>query len=131
MEIVKWRASYTVGVEEIDTQHKVAIELINKLYTMIRAEKSDIVIDEILDEMAKYADQHFQDEERLLEESNFPDLIEHKKQHQLYKDKLNILTAKEETAITDTYTFLRQWWTDHIMNDDKQYSDFLAQQKGL
>lgn len=129
IEIVKWRDAYNLGIEEIDTQHRLTIELINTLYNTIRQEKSDTDIEEILIKMREYADQHFRDEERLLEENNFPDIEQHKEQHLLYNDKLEALTSREDCAITDTYSFLRQWWTEHIMNEDKEYGAFFAQQK--
>ncbi|WP_163339581.1 bacteriohemerythrin [Desulfopila sp. IMCC35008] len=127
MEIIKWRESYNIGIESMDLQHKLIIELINKLYNMIRQEESSTMIAEILEEMKIYAEEHFREEESLLETHKYPALSEHRDQHQVYREKLQDLLINNDEAIMDTYTFLRKWWTEHIMNEDKQYSEFLAQ----
>jgi len=30
-----------------------------------------------------------------------------------------------ETAVHNTYAFLRQWWMGHIVAEDKKYGEFL------
>lgn len=132
MNVIKWRDSFDIGVEAMDVQHKMIIELINKLYNEIRNEESGDTALEILDEMATYAENHLQEEEMLLKEINYPDNDNHIAMHQLYRDTLSELRKDVKTgherAAMDTYTFLRQWWTDHIMGEDKKYGEFIEQE---
>lgn len=129
MNIIKWRDTYSIGVEAMDLQHKTIIELINTLYNEIRNEESEQSNDKILEEMANYAEKHFKEEETLLETSKYPDLDNHKAIHQQYRDSLKSLVEKsknsDDTAMKDVYTFLRQWWTQHIMTEDQEYGKFL------
>ena len=132
MNIIKWRDSYNIDIESMDMQHKKIIELVNKLYNVIRNDASDNSIVQILEEMTKYAEKHLQEEEVLLKTNNYPDLTTHLAMHQLYRDRLNTLLQDLKkgngTAVMDTYSFLRQWWTQHIMTEDKKYGVFFKSQ---
>lgn len=129
MELIKWRNSYNTGIDSMDLQHKTIIQHINKLYNVIRNKQSDSSIDEILEEMEKYAKRHLLEEEILLKTHNYPALADHTAVHQLYLDTLKSLMEKskrsDDAAVMDTYSFLRKWWTEHIMTEDKKYSEFI------
>ncbi len=127
MSVIKWRDSFNVGVESMDEQHKTIVELINKLFNVIREEQPEDSILPILEEMTAYAEKHFQEEESFLEANDYPDLTNHVAMHKEYRDKLNSLQKdlkdKKDSAALAMYSFLRQWWTDHIMTEDKKYGE--------
>lgn len=133
MEILKWRESYETGVEEMDEQHKRLIQLVNKMYGIIRDKKGFESLGVILNEMTDYAEQHFRDEEALLDKCGSPDLESQKKSHREYSARVNELLAvakdDKHSAAQDLYTFLRHWWIDHIVGEDKKYGLFLRNQK--
>lgn len=132
MDVIKWRDSFAIGVEAMDIQHKTIIDLINKLYKEIRSEKPGDAALEILEEMAVYAESHLREEEELLETIKYPDSENHFAMHQSYRDALSELRKEVKTghekAAMETYTFLRQWWTNHIMTEDKKYGEFIDQE---
>ena len=127
MDIIKWRESYETGIDSMDEQHQKLIELINKLYKVLRKEETNESVNMVQDEMEKYAKQHLQQEEALLESNGYPEFADHVTMHQSYLDKLKTLTteSENEVAIKDTYAFLRQWWIEHIVTEDKKYGEFL------
>lgn len=129
MDIIKWRDSYETGIKSMDTQHHNLIELINKLYKVIRNKESPGVIEEVLREMTQYAEKHLQEEEGLLKSNGYQDFDEHLALHKEYMEKLEklITESKQEkdATVQKTYTFLRQWWVEHIMVEDKKYGGFL------
>lgn len=129
MEILKWRDTYETGVEQMDSQHKRLIKLVNQMYGIIRAKEGHEELDQILNEMSKYAKQHLGDEEHLLEEHEYPGLAAQQKSHQEYFSKMDELLVNIETdreaAAQQIYVFLRQWWIDHIVGEDKEYGEFL------
>ncbi len=113
----------------MDIQHQKLIELINELYRVLRKETAHLSIDEVLIEMTTYAEKHLHVEEGILEANGYPDFSNHIAIHQEYRDRLTTLMAKskqkDETAIANTYAFLRQWWMGHIVTEDKKYEEFL------
>jgi hemerythrin-like metal-binding protein len=129
MDIIKWRESYATGIVSMDEQHEELIGLINKLYRVITKNESSDAITEVLDQMTTYAEKHLQEEEALLEANAFADYSEHLAGHQDYRDKLEKLLIESQkgdgAAVKETYTFLRQWWIDHIVAEDQKYGEFL------
>ncbi len=129
MDLIKWRGSYETGIRSMDTQHQKLIELINQLYKVLREQEPSSSIEGVLLEMTTYADEHLRIEEGLLTTNWYPDLANHIAIHQTYRDRLTALTEesvrKSATAAQDTYTFLRQWWMEHIVTEDKKYGEFL------
>lgn len=129
MDIIRWRESYEIGIGSMDMQHRKIIELINKLYKVIRKEEPSGSIEEILDEMAKYAEKHLKEEEAILKTNDYPELANHIAAHQRYLDRLKTLMPdskkEKEAAAKDVYVFLRHWWVEHIVAEDRKYGDFL------
>ncbi|MFT5700855.1 MAG: hemerythrin [Desulforhopalus sp.] len=129
MDIIKWRESYETGIPSLDQQHQTLIELINDLYKVLRKEKSNKSIEEVLDELTTYAEKHLQEEEGILDANGYADSANHIAIHQSYRDQLATLIAEskedQEAAVQNTYTFLRQWWMGHIVAEDKKYGEFL------
>lgn len=129
MDIIKWRQSYETGITSMDTQHQKLIELINRLYKVIRNRESGEGVSEILDEMNAYAEMHLLEEEDLLKTNDYPELASHIEFHQGYREKVETLIAESkqgnEAVIQETYRFLRSWWMEHIVTDDRKYGTFL------
>ncbi len=134
MEILKWREAYETGVEQMDTQHKKLIKLVNQLYAMLRQKAELDELDAILQEMSDYAEQHLRDEEALLHKHGYPDFNRQKESHQEYYDTMDELFAEMEVdkyeAAQKIYRFLRKWWIDHIVGEDKEYGEYLRE-KGV
>ncbi|MBL8481227.1 MAG: hemerythrin family protein, partial [Rhodocyclaceae bacterium] len=68
----------------------------------------------------------------LLESAAYPALDAQKAEHESYLAKLSELLlaatqANYDRADLDSY--LRKWWTAHILESDMQYKDTLAQQR--
>ncbi len=134
MEILKWRKSYETGISQMDEQHKKLIQLVNQLYKMLREKDGIDELDAILQEMSDYAEQHLRDEEHLLETHAYPDIGKQKNSHNEYHETMDQLLLEMETdkhlAAQKIYGFLRKWWIDHIVGEDKEYGEFLRE-KGV
>ena len=134
MEAIPWRDSYETGVSQLDEQHKQLIAIINKLYGVIRRKEGNEALHAVFDDLAAYAATHLEDEEKLLEGYAYPDLDEHRRQHAEYVAQVDELRQRLETAdqqlVIEIYSYLRQWWLNHIVVEDKAYGPFLNE-KGI
>jgi hemerythrin-like metal-binding protein len=134
MDIIRWRESYETGIGSMDVQHRKLIDLMNTLFKMIRNQEANDSINEVLGEMNKYAEMHLHDEESILMNNNYPDLSNHIALHRNYREKVRMLIDESkngnEAIINETYLFLRKWWMEHIVKEDKQYGEFLKS-KGI
>lgn len=123
-----WEEKYSVGNEKIDEQHKWMFNLANQLPNIIDREKVKIIVVELY----KYIREHFSDEEKIMKSTDYPLLSEHKKLHEDVTKQLNEICSRPFNSDKDLYKFkkfLFEWLIDHIMHDDKKFSDFIKKQK--
>ncbi|MGC8720293.1 MAG: hemerythrin domain-containing protein, partial [Thermodesulforhabdaceae bacterium] len=59
MPLIRWDESLSVGIAEIDDQHKRLVNMINELYDAMLQKKGKAVLSQIIKEMAEYAAVHF------------------------------------------------------------------------
>ena len=70
METIIWNDSYSVGNESLDLQHKEVLSIISKLVVNDGALAMSEISSEVLRDIRKYAKEHFEYEERLLEQNS-------------------------------------------------------------
>jgi hemerythrin len=127
--LFKWTDEYSVGIEEIDNQHKTLFDLINRLYfaALNREDATETV--EILDTLLDYTRTHFALEEKLLESAGYADLAEHAQEHRRFIEKLNSVVQKfmieEKTVTFELINFLKHWLKEHILETDTAYASAL------
>lgn len=133
-EFISWSDELSVGLQEIDEQHKILINLINRLFNEAILHKADkTVISAILEELVQYTIVHFAVEESLFRIFDYPDAETHQVHHDKLKQEVSSFQKKfAGGAVIDIelMNFLRKWLTHHIMMDDKKYTPFFLE-KGL
>ncbi len=122
----EWKEEYSVGVELIDTQHKMFVGILNDLYAAIMAQKEDLILDDIFDQLVKYTEFHFQTEERYFDEFHYEGSEEHKAEHARLCADIAVLREKKEGSLKsnpfELLDFLEAWLIEHIMDMDKKYT---------
>ena len=134
-DIITWSDELSVGIEEIDAQHKGLVEMLNRLYKNAVETKSDIeTVKDILNQLVQYTVIHFATEESLFRIFNYPDTEAHTKQHDELKEQVTKIVDKvekgEQTVNMELIHFLRKWLQNHIMRSDKKFAPFLSE-KGI
>ena len=134
-EFIPWADELSVGIEEIDEQHKVLVVLINKLYDeTVKPYPNSTVVEDILNELVQYTIVHFALEESLFRIFDYPYYEAHRKQHEELKKEVIAIQTKFRTdakAVNlELIHFLRKWLREHIMGTDKKYTGFFLE-KGL
>lgn len=127
-EFIHWTGELSVGIEEIDEQHKVLVDLINKMHTAIEERHGSDAVSEILSELADYTKIHFAVEESLMRILGYPGYEEHKEIHDELLHNVQELQKKVafgKTSISfELMHFLKSWLAKHILEEDMQYSGF-------
>jgi len=132
MELFKWKDSFSVGHPEIDKQHQVWISIINDLHSCLM----DLSVDNYTDcvestllRMTSYSEEHFQFEEKIMSDSGYPDLESHREIHQNFSRKINQIRTNfmdgEMVLGSEVMKDLKKWLTDHVLNMDAAYKDFI------
>jgi hemerythrin-like metal-binding protein len=125
MALLSWNPDMSVGVRVLDEDHKKLIAMINELHVSMLEGRSNEVVGGVLRRLANYTVEHFQREERLFAETNYPDAIAHRREHEKLKAQVVVEIQKFQAGSTgigmETLTFLRDWLKHHIQESDKLY----------
>ena len=126
----RWNDSMSVGVAEMDGDHRVLLGLINELHDAGEDADSFDSVSQYLDILARYAAFHLAREEAMLEAVGYPHLIEHKARHdELRRQTDDLLRRFQDLGDPEVFeeleAFLMDWWTRHIMVEDMAYRPFV------
>jgi hemerythrin len=131
MSYIEWDESYSVHNAEIDEQHKKWIAIYNNIHAvMIGPGSSSLneITTNSLNEMYDYARMHFQFEENYLAQLNYPNLIEHRRIHRDFENKIYMyireIKAGKTMLNTSLIKVIRNWLVEHILREDKKYATF-------
>ncbi len=126
--MLAWDDSLSVNIDEIDSQHKVLVDMINGLHEAMRTGKGVKVLERLVDGLKNYAVEHFGVEERYMEKYKYPGYLNHKKEHERFVGKvLEFETAFKQgkaSLTMDVMHFLKDWLVGHIKGVDKKYGPF-------
>lgn len=125
--MVQWESRYSLGLDEIDEQHQWLFELINKIWQAIvnRADYLQIVL--LITELEIYARDHFNAEEALMLQTQYPGIEQHQAAHQKFIERIAVekRNAGETRQLSlDLVHFLQDWLGKHILSMDQAYADF-------
>ncbi len=125
--MIEWNEIYSLGIPEIDAEHKKLIDIINKAILAKEHNDNPEELEEVLNEMTKYAQTHFATEELYMAKFNYQGYQYHKQEHLDFATKIK---AYESGLINADYHiadeilgYLRKWLINHILKTDKKYVD--------
>ncbi len=136
LDIFPWNDSFNTGISDIDEQHKVLVDLLNKIAGQLGNKASVALLDKTFDELVDYASFHLKAEE-LIWEKYFPTdscLKGHKASHANFLTSVLELKAEEayksvEEVLEDIVSFLSHWLAFHILDSDMRMSRTLVSMK--
>lgn len=121
-----WSDDLSVGIQEIDEQHKVLVGLLNELHAAVVERKASTACRGILDRLAEYTRVHFAVEEALMRILGYPAHDAHRAEHELLTRQVVELQEKLDSGKAsigfELLHFLKVWLTKHINESDKRYS---------
>jgi len=130
-KFIEWSNVLSVGIDEIDTQHQVLVDLVNEMHEAIHARQGSEVVQDVLGKLADYTKIHFAVEESLMRILGYPGYEEHKAQHEELIHTMADLQHKVQTGKTaigfELMHFLKIWLTKHIMESDMQYGEYFVE----
>jgi hemerythrin len=122
MSLVTWREAFSVGVAEVDYEHQELIELINELHRSVLEGVTRAQVVAGLGEIYAQIAAHFALEEKVMRESHYRALPEHKMDHEALLDDLrDIMDEVEDDGEFDDAqlaTDLDRWFSDHFRTHD-------------
>jgi len=121
---IGWKDTYSIGIKEIDTQHKKFFGILARADDTLLLKKHEGEPEVIIKELFNYADYHFSVEERYFEKFNYPEKDIHVREHAEYRKKtLDFYKqiSSGENIYAELIDFIYNWWVGHIMYSDRKY----------
>ena len=119
---------YLVGVYLIYRVHRVLFRIVCKAIQLVKSydfSSSYDKINEILNELRAYTEEHFRDEEEYMEYIHYEGLAAQRRAHEAFIDKLKTIDLDEiednpQEYLQKLLEFLIGWLVNHILNTDKK-----------
>jgi hemerythrin len=126
---IVWGKILSVGVDEIDEDHRKLVDTFNVLNRAVTEGESPDYLAAVLEELINCTVWHFSHEERLMLKYGYQRIEEHKAEHkELIRSakelQQEILQAGKPVA-DEHIVFLERWLTQHILTDDMQLGSYL------
>lgn len=132
---IQWDDKFSIGIVVIDEHHQRLVELLNTLYFGVfrcdAIEQESELTGNILAELESYAAYHFNAEEEILRQYQYPGYGAHKHEHEYFLKQLRNLITKHKAGELGlsfaTFIFMREWLLNHILKTDRGYGVFLRE----
>ena len=124
---MEWRSEYSIGIPEIDQQHRQLLECIARLEGAADARQRELAVYFVLEQLNDYVRVHFAVEEIVMRLFDYPGLEAHAAEHRAFAARLQEIEKSE--LVNDIHAearrFLRDWLVNHIQVSDRRYAAFL------
>ena len=124
MGVFTWNDNYRIGNEAVDSQHQRLFELANQLVEV----KSDDEIKRLLMLFYQHVREHFEAEEALMKQAQYPGYQEHQREHNQMLDRLVEISEADQLKqwdSTDLKEFVNSWVLVHILGKDMSFGKYL------
>jgi hemerythrin len=129
--LFKWKNDFSVGIKELDDQHKSFFDILNRLGEAAGGNKGMEIVGPVLQELNEYSRHHFTEEENWLKVIGYPGLQYQQKQHEFFISQVTDLQDRysrgDASIPLSTVEFLRDWLLSHILETDKKYGTFMLE----
>lgn len=123
-----WDESISVGIKEIDDQHKELFKIARDIEQMVLIKCHGVTsgkVIQVLAELREYATYHFYSEEVLISKMNPQHLETHKEKHENFRRVILALNDGElkkcpNEILIEIRAFLKSWLFEHIVIEDKK-----------
>jgi hemerythrin-like metal-binding protein len=133
-----WNDTFVAGVQEIDEQHMILVDLLNRVKLKLLPEPENKEMEQIILDLLSYALYHFETEERLMDEFGYgkgrpQDANAHLEQHRFFSEK--VVSARkahisgETLSAEELLTFLSEWLVNHILKTDFKLANFIQEKR--
>ena len=121
---IEWKDSYQLGDHNLDAQHRQLFELAQK----ILAADDAATVRSLAVELYRHTRIHFEDEEALMRQRQYPGLASHIESHNRLLGRLNGLSQAIGQGSVDKVALqglMTDWAMFHIAQEDARFEAYL------
>ncbi len=122
MSLIEWKDEFNLGIEDVDSEHRNLVALINALHDSMLAGAGRADVVEGITEIYTLVSAHFEREEALMREMRYLAFAEHKEDHEVLLDDLREIIEQVRSgggyAEARLSADLQFWFSDHFRTHD-------------
>lgn len=130
MSNLTWDEQHSVGHTILDSQHQELIRIYNEFSSAVKRGEDRAILDNMLNQFLDTIDIHFTSEENHMVENDYPDLMNHKEEHDRFLIEFNKLRAKfchdDSDSCDDLPDFLKNWFATHFVENDRKFAEYIS-----
>jgi hemerythrin-like metal-binding protein len=130
MPLIEWKDEFSIGIPDVDHEHRQLVGLINELHATLSAGESDLAVMDFLGEIYAHIAAHFALEEKIMRERHYDQFRDHKEDHERLLDELrDIMDDYEENAYFSDAEFagrIERWFSEHFRTRDARLHRYLG-----
>ncbi|MGZ4958787.1 MAG: bacteriohemerythrin [Methylomonas sp.] len=123
-----WKDHFKIGDVTVDAQHRHLFDLANQIVQATTPSE----LTRLFMLFYKHVREHFQAEEDLMRQHQYPDYAVHVEAHNLMLDRLIDISGTVQSgqwAKADIQAFVESWLQVHIQEVDMKFGEFLNQHR--
>ena len=129
VRMFRWRPEYETGVAAMDDEHRELFSAADALHRGLNEHKGREALQDALAALVRYGQTHFPSEEKLLAETDYPEVDQHKRLHEELMRQIRDLDERCRKGGVDIdrelLNFIKMWIINHILTDDQKYATYL------
>lgn len=129
-ELEGWNDRWSVGIDGIDEEHRYFIHLLDQFNDDGSGGLSGQRLRDMAAELLTYTEEHFTNEEKVMEAAGYPLYDDHRYQHDLAEDEIRhtMNTPMPEAEFRAFLgRFMLNWLVLHIQSSDQKLSAWLRE----
>lgn len=125
---VEWREEYVIDNGVIDEEHKRLLDMANDVFALIDPEAQKAELIALVKALYCYMESHFEHEETLMQEAEFPQFATHAEKHRRIIAEMN-QALRVQKDLNQYAAQLRHlmvdWVVQHIIDEDRKVAPYL------
>lgn len=126
-----WTPGMTVGIANVDAQHRELFVRLNDLVTALRRGAGGAELDRVIGFLEGYVRHHFAEEEELMQAAGYPGCDGHRRLHADFVARLDAVKRRlaagdgdREALSAELHLHLRDWLVHHIIGADRAFGRY-------
>ena len=119
------KEQYAIGVSLFDLEHERLVGIINEVHTALTVDRDRRGAHLLMEKLIQQTREHFVHEERVMSETQYPDLAAHASEHDaLLTEAKELMRQLHEGRISALAfpAFLKTWLIAHLKDADRKYA---------
>ena len=123
---MKWKDEYSVGIEEIDNQHKTLLQFVADFERAAEGKAHWNTVQPLIARTREFVKFHFAVEESLMQMVRYSRSAAHRAEHQDILEQLATLEHRvlRQEAKGELLQLMNTWLVEHIIESDKPFARY-------